>query len=116
MAGGYPEKYRKNIVKHALAIYDDKIKKNDSGIVPLNRPKGYKTLERRSEKRWKKRNWANKGGDYTPIIIPSTPGGILCKMMREVAEETDIEFKVIEKGSQNIEKLLSKLNPTASVG
>ena len=33
-------------------------------------------------------------------------------MMREVAEsETDIKFKVIEKGGQTIEKLLSKPNP-----
>ena len=64
MAGGYPEKYRKDI---------------DSGVVPLNRRKGYKKLERRSEKKWKRGNWANKGGECTPIIVPSTPGGILCK-------------------------------------
>ena len=90
MAGGYPEKYRKDIVKHALAIYDDKVSKNDSGVVPLNRPKGYKKLERRNEKKWKRRNWANKGGDCTPIIVPSTPGGLLCKMMRKVAETENI--------------------------
>ena len=52
MAGGYSEKYRKDSLKHALAIYDDKVKKNDSGDVPLNRPKGYKKLERRKLKRW----------------------------------------------------------------
>ena len=38
-------------------------------------------------------------------------------MMRKVAEtETDIKFKIIEKGGQTIEKLLSKPNPTASAG
>ena len=31
MAGGYSEKYRKDIVKYALAIYDGKVRKNDSG-------------------------------------------------------------------------------------
>ena len=116
-AGGYSEQYRKNIVKHALAIYDDKIKKNDDGIVPLNRPKGYKKLERRKEKSMKKRNSANKGGYSAPIIVPSTPGGILCKMLREVAEsEPDIRFRVIEKGGITLEKMLSKPNPTASEG
>ena len=62
MAGGYSEAYRKDVLKHALAIYDDKIKKNDSGEVPLNRPKGYREIERRKEKKKKRQKWAKKGG------------------------------------------------------
>ena len=117
MAGGYSEKYRKDITKHALAIYDDKVRKNDSGEVPLNRPKGYKKLERRKLKKQKKRNWSSKGGYVAPIIIPSTPGGKLLKMLKKVAEsEPELRFNFVEKGGITIEKMLTKQNPTASKG
>ena len=117
MAAGYSEKYRKDIVKHALAIYDDKIRKNDSGDVPLNRPKGYKKLERRKLKKQKKRKWSSKGGYVAPIIIPSTPGGILLKMLKKIAaSEPGLRFNIIERGGVTVEKMLSKSNPTASAG
>ena len=117
MAGGYSEKYRKNIVKHALAIYDDKIRKNDSGDIPLNRPKGYKKLERRKLKKQKKRNWSSKGGYVAPIIIQSTPGGKLLKIMKKIAaSEPELKFNVVERGGITVEKMLSRPNPTASEG
>ena len=117
MAGGYSEKYRKNIVKHALVIYDDKIRKNDAGEVPLNRPKGYKKIQRRKEKRRKKRNWSSKGGYVAPIIIQSTPDARLLKMMKQVAEtEPELKFNIIEKGGITVEKMLARPNPTASDG
>ena len=70
MAAGYSEKYRKDIVKHALAIYDDKIKKNDSGDVPLNRPKGYKKTgeekaEETEEKKMVIKGWICCSNYYT---------------------------------------------------
>ena len=98
MAGGYSEKYRKDSLKHALAIYDDKVKKNDSGEVPLNRPKGYKKLERRKLKRQKKRKWSSKGGYVAPSIIPSTPSSILLKMLKKVAQtESELRFNFVTK-------------------
>ena len=70
-AAGYSEQYRKNVVKHAVNIWDKKIHDNDTGVSPLNRPKGYRKLERRKEK---KKNWTTKGGYCAPIIVPATPG------------------------------------------
>ena len=117
MAAGYTEQYRKNILKHALAIYDDKINKNDAGDVPLNRPKGYKKLERRKMKKNKKKNWSSKNGYVAPIIVPSTPGSILAKRLRAKAEaQSEIKFNIVEKGGITIEKMLSKPNPTSSIG
>ena len=85
--------------------------------MPLNRPKGYKKVERMSEKADKRKSWSRKGGFVAPIIVPSTPGGILAKMMRSVAEKEatpGLRFKVVEKGGKRLESLLSKPNPTAS--
>ena len=73
-AAGYSEQYRKNVVKHAVNIWDKKIHDNDTGVSPLNRPKGYRKLERRKEKKEKKKNWTTKGGYCAPIIVPATPG------------------------------------------
>ena len=117
MAAGYSEKYRKDVLQNALRVYDDKCKKNDDNIEPLNRPKDYKKIERRKEKKQKKKYWSSKGKYSAPIIIPSTPGGVLHKMLKEVAEsEPDIKFKIVEKGGIALEKTLSRPNPTASEG
>ena len=74
-AAGYSENYRKNVLKSAFAIHDSKIRKANAGEVPLNRPAGYRKLERRKEKKEKKKNWSSKGGNLAPIIVQSTPGG-----------------------------------------
>ena len=116
-AAGYSEQYRKNVVKHAVNIWDKKIHDNDTGVSPLNRPKGYRKLERRKEKKEKKKNWTTKGGYCAPIIVPATPGGVLCKMLQEIADaEPNIKFKVVEKGGLTLEKMLARPNPTASGG
>ena len=100
-AAGYSQDYRQHVLQNALNIYVLKLRKNDEGITPLNRPKGYRKLERRKEKHQKKRNWSQKGGHVAPIIVPSTPGGILAQMMRKVADSEatpGLHFKVVEKG------------------
>ena len=117
MKGGYSEDYRKHILLNALAIWDSKVRMDESGESPLNRPAGYKKNERRKQKQLKKKTWSTKGGYIAPIIIPSTPDGKLAKMLRKVAEEESengIKFKIIEKGGLTMEKMLQKPNPTAS--
>ena len=52
-----------------------------------------------------------------PIIIPSTPGGILAKMLKEVAEkenDSNIKFKIIEKGGRTLARMFQNSNPTAT--
>lgn len=60
MVGGYSEKYYKDVLRNAVAVYDSKLKGDAEGTVPLNRPR--KKAERRKEKRKKKKNWGTKGG------------------------------------------------------
>ena len=77
MAGGYSEKYREDVLRNAVVVYDSKLKEHAEGTVPRNRPRGYKKAERRKEKREKKKSWRTKGGHIAPIIVPSTPGGVV---------------------------------------
>ena len=56
---GYGERYRKTVLKHALGIYDNKIKMHEEGVRPLYRPQNYKRKERKAAKDKKKHQWAN---------------------------------------------------------
>ena len=116
-AGGYNEKYRKNILENALRVYDSKIKEDLEGIKPFNRPVGYRKKERRTEKKLKKQNWATSGGHTAPIIIPATPGGELARRLRKIAEEESVpgvNFKVVERGGKTLVRQLQNPNPTAT--
>ena len=116
MSGGYSEDYRYHCIRNAVAIYEHKLRMNDEGVTPLNRPREYMRLERRKAKKEKKKSWSTKGGYLAPVIVPSTPGGLLAKMLRDIAEKEacGLKLKVIERGGRTVEKLLSRSNPTAS--
>ena len=116
---GYGEVYRKTVLKHALGIYDTKIKMHEEGVRPLYRPKSYKKKERKAAKIKKKHQWAKKGGYTAPIFVPATPGSQLLKEMRKVAQEANkegIRFKIIESGGIKLKQVLQKSNPTATPG
>ena len=114
---GYSESYRKNVLLSALAVYDKKVNDDNSGVMPMNRPTGYMKIERRKQKKQKKKEWGTKGGYCALIIVPSTPNSELAKKMREVAEnfaECGVRFKVVEKGGVTLGRMLQRPNPLAS--
>jgi hypothetical protein len=61
MQGGYPERYRRNILFRAFGILDRKLKDDRSGVRPLYRPKDYDLANRRRKKQHNKYSWSNKG-------------------------------------------------------
>ena len=116
---GYPEKYRKEVLEHALGIYDKKWKDHRDGTQPIFRPKTWKKGERKKAKASKKVNWATKGGHIAPIFVPTTPGGTLLKMMRKVADaeaKEGLKFKIMEVGGKTVKRVLQRSNPTATPG
>ena len=62
MKAGYHEQYRRDVLAHAIYIYEKKVDDSEAGGVPLNRPNSYQRVERRREKQLKKKNWNKKGG------------------------------------------------------
>ena len=112
---GYSEGYRKNVLCHALRIYDKMCQENESGARPIYRPKDWHREERLIDKRKKKHNWSSKGGYIAPIMVPAK----LAKLLREVAEnesEDGLKFKVVETGGRTIKSIVQKPNPTATPG
>ena len=115
----YSERYRKDILKQSLKIYDQKWEEHTNGTRPVFRPKDYKKEERKHMKEMKKNNWAKQGGGIAPIFVPATPRSELLKMMRKAAEETEkegIKFTFVEMGGRTIKREFQKSNPTATPG
>ena len=115
----YSERYRKDVLKQALSIYDKKWSLHNEGTRPIYRPKGYKKEERKKEKQRKKKDWSKKGGGIAPIFVPATPRSELLKRMRKAAEEIEKEgmkFNFVEMGGRTIKRELQKSNPTATPG
>ena len=88
----------------------------DNGEVPLNRPPNYKEVERRVQKKLKKKNWGTKNNTIAPIIIPSTPNSELLRRMRDVMSKSNSKYKftIVEKGGRTLQSTLIDTNPTAS--
>ena len=84
---GYPEDYRRSVLKQGLARYEERLAAADRGERPLNRPTGYRKVERKREKKLKKRNWFARSGYAAPVVIPATPGSVLLHRMRAVADK-----------------------------
>ena len=118
--GGYTEGYRKNTLGHAIRIFDKMKADEKTGIRPLYRPRNWNEEERNINKKKKRHNWSTKGGYVAPIMVPSTPGGELYKILKEVAEkeaaEGGVKFKIVEKGGRSIKGMVQKSNPTATEG
>ena len=105
MAAGYSQTYRKEIIRNAVNIYDSKLRDEEDGVQPLNRPRGYQKVERRKAKKKKKQSWATRGGYTAPVTIPATPGGVLAARLRAVAERRSIpglRFRIQERGGVTV--------------
>ena len=116
---GYGEKYRENVVRKALFIYKKKVKDDKQGVRPIFRPKFWKREERKKQKEIKKKEWGTKKGHIAPILIPTTPGGKLARMMKEVADkqaEGGIHFNIVEVGGRTVKSELQRSNPTETKG
>ena len=93
--------------------------RNGKNTNVIFRPKYWKKEERKKAKNMERLNWANTAGHIAPIFVPATPGGMLMKMMRKVAEEEakeGIKFKIMEVGGRTMKRELQRSNPTATPG
>ena len=67
---GYGEKYRLEVLKHALNIYDQKWEDHRKGKRPIFRPAEWKREERKEEKKRKKTKLGYKRWPYSTNLCP----------------------------------------------
>ena len=116
---GYNEGYRKQVLKHAITIYDKMKEENAAGTTPLNRPSTWQSEQRRENKKTKRNSWSNKGGHIAPIFVPPTPKGELAAQLRQIAEqetEAGVKFRIVETGGRTVKSIVQSSNPTATKG
>ena len=108
------------VTSHKKREIKQKMKQEEQeGVRPMYRPKDWEAEKRLIDKKKKKHQWATKGGYTAPIMVPSTPGGELAKMLRTIAEAEateDVRFKVIETGGKRVKHQLQNSNPSATQG
>ena len=117
--GGYSQGYRRNVLQHALAVYDKMRKEDEDGTTPLNRPSSWQLDERRKRKKKRRHEWSTKGGHIAPIFVPPTPNSELAAQLRRIAEqeaEAGINFLIVESGGRSVKSVVQSSNPTATRG
>jgi hypothetical protein len=111
---GYNGKFRKRVIKAALGIHRDKVKRDSRGGRPLYRSKSYQMEQRRLKKETSRKNWycRDKGGDkfyLAPLIMNPTPRGLMRDKIRKICEEVGdkcgISIKNEERGGDKLKRL-----------
>ena len=77
----YPEQYRLEVLKSAINGFSKQKEADKNGERPLYRNRGYEKKERLLNKKLKKSNWYSKDGSKSYVMVPSTPGSKLKKMI-----------------------------------
>ena len=108
---GYNKMFRHEVIDAALKAYRKMKSKDQSGEVPLYRPKEWKTKERQNKKRQKKKTWYKEGGYNSVIFVPATPKSELKKMLDENVKDSGIKIKVVEKAGTNVKRILQRSDP-----
>ena len=117
---GYNRKYRIEILDSALKGFEKMVEEDRKGTKPLFRNRNWKKEEREAQKKEKRLNWYKNEGkngiQYTSVLfVPPTPGGILAKQLRKREEELNKHnserIKIVEKGGENVENILTRKDP-----
>ena len=117
---GYSKNYRIQILDSAIKAFKKMLEEDKNGTKPLYRNRQWNRDERQQSKENKRNNWyqdsKNTETNYKSVLfVPPTPGSELLKELRNREEELNKNkkerIKIVEKGGEKIEKILTKKNP-----
>ena len=115
---GYPENVRLEVIKMGVGAYEKQVKREEEGICPLYRPKGYKHEERTKKKKRTKMSWCKPY--ETVLFCPPTPKGLLANQLRQVAEKErqngGVKIKIVEKAGIKMRSVLPGLQEDSNCG
>ena len=115
---GYTDKVRLEIIQKGVTAYEKQVERDEAGICPLYRPKGYERELREKKKRRSKASWY-KPHD-TVMFCPPTPKSELANKFRDIVEKErkngGISIKVVEKAGRKIRELLPGLKGKKNCG
>ena len=111
---GFCQKFRHEVITDAIKGHEKRVKEEEDGGRPVDRPREYQERERRKRREEKRQRFYRKEKRGTTvreavIIIPPTPEGILAEKMkkicREEMKENNIRLTIQERGERNLATL-----------
>ena len=107
----YSAEFRREVIECGVKGYEKQVKRDEDGICPMYRQKGYKADEREKEKRLKKMSWYKP---FNPVLFcPPTPNSKLANELKSIAKETSekilMKIKVVERAGVSIRSKLPGL-------
>jgi len=114
---GYDAQFRLDIIKAGMKTYGKQVGREEEGVRPLYRPKGYEEEVRRKKKNRTKETWY-KPND-TVLFVPPTPNGELRRRMEQVVENgnsNELRIKVVERAGRKIRSILPGLKENLECG
>ena len=120
---GYSERFRHEVITDALKGHAKRVKEEEEGRRPMDRPRSYETEQRRRNKENKESRWYKKEERGSKVregalIIPPTPNSILAKELRKVSQEvlrgTNISITIMERGGRRLGQVLGTTVPGGS--
>ena len=107
----YNRKFRKEVVRSALAAYNRLLELDASGEKSLYRPKGWRAFERARERKKRRDSLSRKGDFDTVIFVPATPGSQLKRRYMTEIKATELKIKVVEQSGNTLKAMLQRLDP-----
>ncbi|KAJ8037510.1 hypothetical protein HOLleu_18339 [Holothuria leucospilota] len=108
---GYSVTEREEVYARAKKKFDEMLRKDREGTVPLYRPKEWKREMKDEEKKQQKMNWFRKGDYESVLFIDATPNSELARKCRKIYKECGLKVKVVEKTGTSVKTMLVKSNP-----
>ena len=119
---GFCQKFRHEVITDAIKGHEKRVKEEEDGGRPVDRPREYQERERRKRREEKRQRFYRKEKRGTTvreavIIIPPTPEGILAEKMkkicREEMKENNIRLTIQERGERKLGHTLGHSVPGA---
>ena len=110
---GYHRRFRTEVVMSALNAYDKMVERDEEGVEPLYRPRGWNEVERAKRRRAKKGDWF-KGGDQrneSVVFVPATPGSELRRRYQKIIQDAKVRIAVAEVPGASLKKRIQKSDP-----
>ena len=87
------------------------LERDRKGEEPLYRPRHWRRIGRRRQKRAKKENLFRGGGNKAVIFVPSTPHSQLKKRHQDIVRGTKLKIKTVEKSGKTLKSTIQRSNP-----
>ena len=110
---GYSAEKRLKVLQDGTNAFAKQVERDQNGVCPLYRPKGYDKVNRRNRKALSRVSWYRPHD--TVIFIPPTPRSELKQQLQEIVKKTEdecgLKVRLVERAGSKLQHLVPGLQP-----